>query len=126
MRHQPIRATVTLTAIIVALTSTALAQTPGARIRPFASGPAPSSLWVAPQQRPARPHTIVADSADGPDRTLLGLVVGAGLGFVAGWALYNTICEAVDNRCSDSRLPHVVFGAAIGAGLGALVGSTMD
>jgi hypothetical protein len=58
--------------------------------------------------------------------TVLGLVVGAGLGFVAGWAFYDAICEAVDNRCSDSRVPHLLIGTAAGAGLGALIGSAID
>jgi hypothetical protein len=68
----------------------------------------------------------IPDSAAKPDYTVLGLVVGAGLGFVAGWAFYDVICEAVDNNCSDSRLPHLVIGTGLGAGLGALIGSAVD
>jgi hypothetical protein len=57
---------------------------------------------------------------------VVGLAIGAGLGFVAGWAFYDVLCEAVDNRCSDSRLPTLVVGTALGGGLGALIGSAVD
>ena len=57
------------------------------------------------------------------DYTVTGLLVGAGVGFVAGWALYDVVCEAVDNRCSDSRVRLLVIGTGAGASLGALVGS---
>ena len=60
------------------------------------------------------------------DYTVIGLVVGAGLGFAVGWAFYDTICEAVDNECSDSRVPHLVLGTAAGGSLGALIGSLAD
>jgi hypothetical protein len=45
---------------------------------------------------------------------------------VAGWAFYDLICEAEDNRCSDSRVPKLVLGTGLGAALGALIGSTLD
>jgi hypothetical protein len=60
------------------------------------------------------------------DHIVTGLLIGAGLGFAAGWAFYNTLCEAVDNRCSDSRARLVLMGTATGASLGALVGSLAD
>jgi hypothetical protein len=60
------------------------------------------------------------------DHTVIGLAIGAGLGFAAGWAFYDVICEAVDNRCSDSRVGLVVSGTALGGMLGALVGSLSD
>lgn len=87
--------------------------------------PAPSSLWALPEPAPgALPIRI--ETSDQRDHTVLGLIVGAGLGFAAGWAFYDTICEAVDNRCSDSREPHLIFGTSLGAGVGALVGSAVD
>jgi hypothetical protein len=58
--------------------------------------------------------------------TVTGLLIGAGLGFAAGWAFYDVICEAVDNRCSDSRARLVLMGTATGASLGALIGSLAD
>ena len=67
------------------------------------------------------------DSSDaGSDGTLIGLLIGAGVGFVAGWATYDVFCEAVDNQCSDSRLGLVLLGTGVGGGLGALVGSAVD
>ena len=88
-------------------------------------GPGASTLWVRPAVLPiAIPAGFAAE--DKADHTVLGLIVGAGLGFAAGWAFYNTFCEAVDNQCSDSRGPYLVFGTAIGGGLGALVGNLAD
>jgi hypothetical protein len=68
----------------------------------------------------------IPPESGGRDHTVLGLLVGAVVGFGAGWALYDVVCEAVDNRCSDSRLPHLVIGTGLGASLGALLGSTVD
>ena len=66
------------------------------------------------------PDTVVRKRKD---YTVTGLLIGAGVGFVAGWAFYDVLCEAVDNRCSDSRVRLVVLGTAAGGALGALVGS---
>jgi hypothetical protein len=66
------------------------------------------------------PDTVVRKRKD---YTVTGLLIGAGVGFVAGWAFYDVLCEAVDNRCSDSRVRLVVLGTAAGGSLGALVGS---
>jgi hypothetical protein len=77
---------------------------------------------------PFRSLVLLPDSV-GPkrtDHTVTGLLIGAGLGFVGGWVFYNTICEAVDNRCSDSRVRLVVLGTAVGASLGAPIGSLGD
>jgi hypothetical protein len=89
--------------------------------------PGSSTLW-APSQPPAaaRELYLLPDSARGTNYAVVGLAIGAGLGFVAGWAFYDVLCEAVDNRCSDSRLPTLVVGTALGGGLGALIGSAVD
>jgi hypothetical protein len=60
------------------------------------------------------------------DYTVTGLLIGAGLGFAAGWAFYDVICEAVDNRCSNSRLGYLIPGTALGGLLGALAGGLAD
>jgi hypothetical protein len=77
---------------------------------------------------PARGLVVLPDSvvARRKDYTVTGLLIGAGLGFAAGWAFYNTICEAVDNRCGDSRAGLLMMGTATGAGLGALIGSLAE
>ena len=70
--------------------------------------------YSAASIRPAEP---------GRDHTVTGLLIGAGLGFVGAWAFYDTICEAVDNKCSPSRPRYLVTGTALGAGIGALFGA---
>jgi hypothetical protein len=67
----------------------------------------------------ALPDSVVRERKD---HTVIGLLIGAGVGFVAGWAFYDTLCEAVDNRCSDSRVKTLVIGTAFGGALGALAG----
>jgi hypothetical protein len=66
------------------------------------------------------PDTVIRKRKD---YTVTGLLVGAGVGFVAGWTFYDVLCEAVDNRCSDSRVRLLVIGTAAGGSLGALIGS---
>ena len=93
----------------------------------------------ATRRRSSGPTTLAGfHPSDGPfilpdrvvpkrkDPTVSGLLIGAGVGFVSGWPFYNTICEAVDNRCSDSRVRLVVLGTSSGAALGALIGSLAD
>jgi hypothetical protein len=82
----------------------------------------PHSTRVEPAGRSLAllPDTVVRKRKD---YTVTGLLIGAGVGFVAGWAFYDVLCEAVDNRCSDSRVRLVVLGTAAGGSLGALVGS---
>jgi hypothetical protein len=103
------------------LPSGMLAQLPDPPIRPAAS-----VVWVRPQREPADVLPIGIEAAGGHDHTVLGLIIGAGLGFAAGWGFYNAMCEAVDNDCSNSRFPYVAIGTGIGGGLGALIGSVAD
>jgi hypothetical protein len=77
---------------------------------------------------PADSRFILPDSVvpKRKDHTVTGLLIGAGVGFVSGWVFYDAICEAVDNRCSDSRVRLLVLGTSSGAALGALIGSLAD
>ncbi len=103
------------------LPSSLLAQLPDPPIRPAAS-----VVWVRPQREPADVLPIGIEAAEQHDHTVLGLIIGAGLGFAAGWAFYNAMCEAVDNDCSGSRFPYIAVGTGVGGGLGALIGSLAD
>ena len=87
--------------------------------------PGPSTLAGS---HPAGSRFILPDSVvpKRKDHTVTGLLIGAGVGFVSGWMFYDTICEAVDNRCSDSRVRLVILGTSSGAALGALIGSLAD
>ncbi|HEY7504973.1 MAG TPA: hypothetical protein VH700_12785 [Gemmatimonadales bacterium] len=121
MRQDLSRAALALSISSSLFTSGALAQP----VDPPVRRPAASMLWVRPAPAP-RALPIGIEAEEGSDHTVLGLVIGGGVGFVAGWAFYNTICEAVDNDCSDSRLPYLAIGTGVGAGLGALIGSLVD
>jgi hypothetical protein len=103
------------------LASNGPAQLPDPPIRP-----ASSSVWVRPERLPASAVPIRIEAAEEGNHTVLGLIVGGGLGLIAGYGFYNAMCEAVDNNCSGSRLPYLVVGTGIGAGLGALIGSVAD
>ena len=110
---------------VLAVWTVLLVASASAQTQALAPRPASSPLWELPESAPrARPIRI--ETPDQHDHTVLGLVVGAGLGFAAGWGFYNAMCEAVDNRCNGSRVPYLVFGTSIGAGLGALIGSAAD
>jgi len=93
------------------------------RLKLAASVPAADSPSAPTRSLLALPDSVVSGRKD---HTVTGLLIGAGLGFAAGWAFYDTICEAVDNRCSDSRVGLVLMGTATGAGLGALIGGLAD
>jgi hypothetical protein len=115
--------------IALALGSLALLSPPGATAQSPASaqaaanlrlvGPHPMRLEPAARSLATLPDSVVRERKD---HTVAGLLIGAGVGFVAGWAFYDTLCEAVDNRCSDSRVKTLVIGTAFGGALGALAG----
>jgi hypothetical protein len=123
MRHRRSRLLVLTAALLLPL-ATASAQVAGPAAYP-GMGPGSSLLWAPPVHASAAP-SIRIEQADKHDGTVLGLIVGAGLGLAAGWGFYNAICEAVDNHCSDSRLPYLLIGAGVGGGLGALIGSVAE
>lgn len=76
----------------------------------------------------ARTLLVLPDSvvSKRKDHTVTGLLIGAGLGFAAGWGFYNTMCEAVDNECSGSPVQSALVGSAFFGSLGALIGSLAD
>lgn len=106
--------------------------------RTAAQGPSPaeaatrlrlaSAPTIPTSSAPARNLLVLPDSVvrKRKDHTVTGLLIGAGVGFAAGWAFYDTICEAVDNRCSPSRVGLVALGTASGALLGALIGTLAE
>jgi hypothetical protein len=128
MRRRLLAATLLLAGSAFTLPGRVAAQHPSpaeasAKLRLAASAPVIRTPAI-----PARSLLVLPDSvvARRKDHTVTGLLVGAGLGFAAGWAFYDTICEAVDNRCSDSRVRLLLMGTATGASLGALIGSLAD
>ena len=81
---------------------------------------------LSPAGRRSAPFVLPDSAVRRKDYTVTGLLIGAGLGFAAGWAFYDVICEAVDNRCSNSRLGYLIPGTALGGLLGALAGGLAD
>ena len=126
MRHHLVRLALAV-GLSAVLLEPAVAQAPPGGLSPGTLRPGSSTLWVPSPPPAAAPDLhLLPDSARGTNYTVVGLAIGAGLGFVAGWAFYDVLCEAVDNRCSDSRLPMLMVGTALGGGLGALIGSAVD
>jgi hypothetical protein len=128
MRRRLLIATLLLAGSAFAFPGRTAAQGPSraeAATRLRLAAPAPT---IRTPPAPARNLVVLPDSVvvRRKDYTVTGLLIGAGLGFAAGWAFYDTICEAVDNRCSDSRVRLLVMGTATGASLGALIGSLAD
>ncbi len=119
----------TLTVAVAASVPAGTAWAQGRAMRPASPAlhPGASPVWAPPSLPVRLVHAALPDSvkAERKNHTVLGLVIGAGLGFAGGWAFYDVICEAVDNECSDSRLPHLLVGTAVGGGLGALIGSAI-
>lgn len=126
-----------LAILVTALPGRAAAQGPSSqqaaatlRLAAYAATPRPAGAAadpLAPAGAVADPLALAdTTQSGGNDGTILGLVIGGAAGFGGGWAFYDAICEAVDNDCADSRLPHLLVGTAVGAGLGALVGSLLD
>jgi hypothetical protein len=103
------------------LPSSVPAQLPDPPIRPAAS-----AVWVRPARVPADVLPLGIEAEEQHGHTILGLIIGAGLGFAAGWGFYNAMCEAVDNNCDNSRFPYLAIGTGVGGGLGALIGSVAD
>jgi hypothetical protein len=128
MRRRLLAATLILAGSTLAFPGRTAAQDPSpaeAATRLRLAAPAPA---IRTPSASARNLFVLPDSAVArrKDHAVAGLLIGAGLGFAAGWAFYDTICDAVDNRCSDSRARLVLMSTATGASLGALIGSLTD
>jgi hypothetical protein len=127
MRRRLLVLTLVLAGATILLPSRAAAQGPtlqqaAARLRVASSAPAADRM-VASHSLVALPDSVATKRKD---HTVTGLLIGAGVGFVAGWAFYNTICEAENNRCSDGRGRLLLLGTATGAALGGLAGAAVD
>jgi hypothetical protein len=85
-----------------------------------------ATQWQAPATAGTRVPNPALDESKKSDHTATGFLIGAGIGLAAGWMFYNAMCEAVDNQCTGSRMPTVMIGGVIGAGLGGLIGSLAD
>ena len=113
--------------IVTALLVTLSAASPllgQSRPAPFASLDLASGWQEAPS--PDRPMLLKPERAEGKNHLLTGALIGAAVGVAAGYLFYNTICEAVDNQCSDSRVRLMVLGGATGGVFGAVIGSLLD
>lgn len=126
MRAGPYRIPLVLTlALATFLPGLAAAQAPSLRaaaaLRLGVHRTVPPALAVAAAGLPTIP-----DSTKKKDHTATGLAAGAVVGFLGGWLIYNGLCEAAMNQCTNSRLPSLMFGAMIGAAVGGVLGSLSD
>ncbi len=127
MRAGPYRLSLAFTlALVTILPGLAAAQGPSRRA-------AAAALRLGARQTvpPARAVTAaglstIPDSTKKKDHTATGLAAGAVAGFLGGWLIYNGLCEAAMNQCTNSRLPSLMFGAMIGAAVGGVLGSLSD
>ena len=105
--------------VVVAVPGAALAQAPAP-----ARWPAPSVLWTAPAAPLTHSSTdlrLVSDGGGGGHGALIGLLIGAVAGGLAG----RSIClrEAPD---AGACLTGTFMSAAVGGGIGALIGYAID
>lgn len=127
MRAGPYRIPLVLTlALITLLPALAAAQGPSPR-----AAAAALRLGVHGTVRPTRAVTAaglpaIPDSTKKNDHTATGLAAGAVVGFLGGWLIYNGLCQAVMNQCTNSRLPSLMFGTMIGAAVGGVLGSLSE
>lgn len=128
MRRRLLFATLGLAGSALALPLRAAAQGPSQEEVATRLRLSPSSSDPRIQLTPARSLLVLPDSVvpKRKDHTVTGLLVGAGLGFAAGWGFYNAMCEAVDNECDGSRVRSALVGSAFLGSLGALIGSLAD
>jgi hypothetical protein len=73
-----------------------------------------------------RPPSIPSSSPNRGRNTVTGLLIGGAIGLAVGYGLYNGLCEAVDNRCADSRARLMFLSGGVGASLGALLGALAE
>lgn len=90
-----------------------------------------TSLELGPFEAPVPPlsHSLtpsLSSGQGGSHSTVIGLLIGAGAGLALGWVMYDTFCEAVNNRCTPSPVRFLAVGGALGGAVGALIGSLVD
>lgn len=106
-----------------------LIGTMGLRGNAAAQGPtAYFSRMPAPTHALALTHTPMSppwslSQAKAGDRAVTGILIGGTIGLVLGYAMYNGLCEAGGNQCTNSRVPLLVLGAGLGGAIGGIVGS---
>ena len=102
----------------------ALAAAPGTAAAQAETPAQATARFRLERPAPAQALFTLPDSvARKKNHTITGLLVGAGLGAALGYGFYNTMCEAVDNKCFGSRTRAVLVGAAAFGALGAMIGA---